>query len=55
MCCLVPPFKAEDMNGLFKKILRGNYPAIPTHFSMDMRQLIKAILNLNPNERPDCN
>jgi NIMA (never in mitosis gene a)-related kinase 1/4/5 len=37
MCTLVPPFKAEDMNGLFKKILRGNYPAIPTHFSMDMR------------------
>lgn len=26
MCCLVPPFKAEDMNGLFKKILRGQYP-----------------------------
>lgn len=37
MCSLVPPFKADDMNGLFKKVLRGQYPPIPTHFSMDMR------------------
>ena len=37
MCALVPPFKADDMTGLFKKVLRGSYPAIPTHFSMDMR------------------
>ena len=23
MCCLVPPFRADDMNGLFKKVLKG--------------------------------
>ena len=44
MCALQPPFKAEDMNGLYKKVLRGQYPAIPTHFSHDMRNLIKSIL-----------
>ena len=44
MCALIPPFKADDMAGLFKKVLRGQYPAIPTHFSMDMRTLIKALL-----------
>jgi NIMA (never in mitosis gene a)-related kinase 1/4/5 len=37
MCALVPPFRADDMNGLFKKILKGIYPSIPTHYSMDMR------------------
>ena len=44
MCCLVPPFKADDMTGLFKKVLKGQYPAIPTHFSMDLRTLIKCTL-----------
>ena len=23
MCALVPPFRADDMNGLFKKVLKG--------------------------------
>jgi NIMA (never in mitosis gene a)-related kinase len=44
MCCLVPPFRADDMAGLFKKVLRGNYAQIPSHFSMDMRTLIKEML-----------
>ena len=44
MCALVPPFRADDMNGLFKKVLKGAHPPIPTHYSMDMRQLIKAML-----------
>ena len=52
MCALVPPFRADDMAGLFKKVLRGHYAAIPTHFSMDMRQLIKEILKTDPRERP---
>lgn len=54
MCALVPPFKADDMNGLFKKVLRSQYPPIPTHFSMDMRTLIKCMLQSNPASRPDC-
>lgn len=37
MCSLVPPFRADDMNGLFKRVLKGQYPAIPSHYSMDMR------------------
>jgi len=27
---------------------------IPTHFSMDMRNLIKALLKTSYDERPDC-
>ncbi len=53
MCALVPPFRAEDMNGLFKKVLKGQYPPIPTHFSMDMRNLIKALIQVQPASRPD--
>jgi NIMA (never in mitosis gene a)-related kinase 1/4/5 len=53
MCSLVPPFRASDMNGLFKKVLKGIYPQIPTHYSMDLRQLIKVMLQVNPTMRPD--
>ena len=41
MCHLKPPFQADDMNGLFKRVLKGQYPPIPSHYSMDMRMLIK--------------
>jgi NIMA (never in mitosis gene a)-related kinase len=40
MCSLVPPFRADDMDGLFKKVMKGIYPNIPSHFSMDLRNLI---------------
>lgn len=33
MCTLEPPFKAEDMEGLFDTVLKGKYPPIPNHFS----------------------
>jgi NIMA (never in mitosis gene a)-related kinase len=33
ICALKPPFRAEDMEGLYKKVTRGLYPKIPSHFS----------------------
>jgi len=30
---LKPPFRSEDMEGLYKKVIRGLYPKIPSHFS----------------------
>ena len=33
MCCLKPPFRAEDMDGLYKKVIKGIYPKLPSHFS----------------------
>ncbi len=54
MCALIPPFKADDMQELYKKVLKGSYPQIPTHFSMDLRNLLKAILVPAPVDRPTC-
>ena len=48
MCSLVPPFRADDMNGLYKRVLKGQYPSIPSHFSMEMRSVIKSLLQVNP-------
>ena len=39
-----PPFQAEDMQGLFKKVVNGNYPKIPKTFSKDLNNLIKSML-----------
>lgn len=39
-----PPFQAEDMQGLFKKVIKGNYPRIPKTYSKDLSNLIKLLL-----------
>jgi len=41
---LKPPFRAEDMNGLYKKVLKGMYPKIPNIFSSELAQIIKAMV-----------
>jgi len=54
MCSLKPPFRAEDMQGLYKKVLKGQYPKIPTVYSNDLSQMIKTMLQVSPHMRPDC-
>ena len=39
MCALVPPFRADDMQGLYKKVIKGKYPRIPDSILVDSRQL----------------
>jgi NIMA (never in mitosis gene a)-related kinase len=41
---LKPPFRAEDMQGLYKKVLRGIYPKIPSIFSNELSQIIKLMV-----------
>lgn len=50
--CLKPPFRADDMEGLYKKVLRGLYPKIPKYFSQDLSLIIKAMLKVSPSKRP---
>jgi NIMA (never in mitosis gene a)-related kinase len=49
-----PPFRAEDMQGLYKKVLRGIYPKIPTAYSNELALLIKSLIQVSPNLRPSC-
>ena len=51
---LRPPFRADDMAGLYKKVLKGVYPKIPTHFSSDLNNCIKALVNVQAQTRPTC-
>lgn len=49
---LRPPFKANDMQGLFDKVVKGNYPRIPKKFSADLGMVIKGLLQVKAKNRP---
>ena len=54
MTTLKPPFRAEDMDGLYKKVIKGSYSKIGDNFSKQLSQAIKAMLQVNPSNRPDA-
>ena len=54
LCALSPPFRAPDMKGLYNKVVRGAYPSIPPVYSVDLIGMVKALLQLNPQNRPSC-
>jgi len=54
MVTLKPPFQAEDMQGLYKKILKGVFPKVPEHFSSDINTMLKIMIQVNPKKRPTC-
>ena len=43
------------MQGLYKKVIKGQYPKIPNTFSTDLWRIVTALLQVNPQARPDCN
>ena len=54
MITLKPPFRAQDMEGLYKRVIKGQYSKIPERFSNDLFQIIQFLLQVNPNQRPSC-
>jgi len=52
MVTLRHAFDANSMKGLVLKILRGNYPQIPAHYSQDLKDLLADMLIKDPARRP---
>jgi len=52
MLSLQPPFRAEDMEGLYRKVLSGKYPRIPKQYSADLNEVLDMLLQVNPRQRP---
>lgn len=52
MVTLRHAFDANSMKGLVLKILRGSYPAIPNHYSQDLKDLLADMLTKDPTKRP---
>ena len=42
------------MQGLFKRILKGNLPKIPEHFSNDIWTMLKLMIQVSPKKRPNA-
>ena len=45
MITLKPPFRAQNMEGLYKKVIRGIYPKINMEtYSEDIAAVVKSLL-----------
>jgi len=42
------------MKGLYTKVVSGKFDPLPSHLSLDLRNLIKACLQVKSTDRPDC-
>lgn len=54
MCALKPPFMASNLRELSKKIVLGVYPKIPSIYSNELSQVLRGLLQVNPNSRLSC-
>ena len=54
MITLKPPFRAENMEGLFHKVIKGQINKIPDRFSDDLFSIVKLLLQVNSDNRPSC-
>jgi hypothetical protein len=48
MAALCPPFKANDLQGLYKKVKSGLFPPIPSAYSSDLSEFISNMIKVNP-------
>jgi NIMA (never in mitosis gene a)-related kinase len=51
MVFLKPPFRAEDMEGLYHKVVKGVYQRLPGHYSVDLNEFVGLMLKVNPKAR----
>ncbi|OMJ78691.1 hypothetical protein SteCoe_21457 [Stentor coeruleus] len=54
MCTLKPPFNGRDSDDLFLNIIAGRLDPIPRQYSKDLVTIIRALLKVNPADRPNC-
>ena len=54
MLTLHPPFRAESMEGLYQKVIKGQFGKINPRYSEDIFEMIKFLLKVNPVDRPNC-
>ena len=51
MASLKPPFRADDMEGLYLRVTKGAYAKLPGHYSTGLSELIGHMLQVNPKSR----
>lgn len=51
---LKPPFQAEDMQSLYKKVVRGVFPPLPNIYSSDFTEVLSCFIIVDPKKRPSA-
>jgi len=51
---LKPPFTANSMEGLYRKVMRGVYPKIPAVYSHHLSKIIDLCIKIDPAKRPSA-
>lgn len=54
MVTLRPPFRAENMEGLYNRVIKGQFNKISDRFSTDLSEIIKLLIQVQPEMRPTC-
>ena len=54
MLALHPPFRAENMEKLYNKVIQCQYGKISERYSEDIKEIIKLLLKVKTKERPTC-
>ena len=54
MAALHVPFRGTSLHQLYTRIMKGNYPKIPSRYSKDLKIIIKIILNVDAQKRPSA-
>lgn len=54
MCVLRPPFMARNFKELRRSVLIGAYPPLPSFYSEEISLLVKALLQMEPKDRPSA-
>lgn len=54
MITLRPPFRAENMEGLYNKVIKGQLAKIPDRFSTDLAEIVRMLIQVSPEARPSC-
>ena len=54
MIALYPPFRAQNMESLFKKVIKGEISRIPDKYSYELFDIIRLLIQVKPEKRPSC-
>ncbi len=54
MITLRPPFRAQNMEGLYNKVIKGQFIRIPDRFSNELFEIVKLLIQINTDSRPSC-
>lgn len=54
MITLRPPFRAENMEGLYNKVIKGQIHRIPERFSSDLDTIVRLLIQVQSENRPSC-